>query len=120
VCLLQPHYKDDETSAFPVYEDLSDTPEEEDIENDSEEDEGEDEEVAGKAHVAWLLSSFWKCMIIPPPQFLQHFHFAHLEVLKGIHFWGQSIHRLGFQFLNSNYQKNINKIFVELITILNT
>lgn len=40
-----PHYRDDETSAFPVYEDLSDNAEEEDIENES--DEEEDEEVAG-------------------------------------------------------------------------
>jgi hypothetical protein len=48
--LLQPHYKDDEISAFPVYEDLSDTSEEEDIEKDSEEDEEEDEDVAGKVH----------------------------------------------------------------------
>lgn len=50
--MLQPHYKDDETSAFPVYEDLSDTSEEEDIEKDSEEDEveDEDEDIAGKVH----------------------------------------------------------------------
>ncbi|PNF42980.1 hypothetical protein B7P43_G09585 [Cryptotermes secundus] len=44
---ILPHYKDDETSAFPVYEDLSDTSEEEDIEKDSEEDEVEDEDIAG-------------------------------------------------------------------------
>jgi hypothetical protein len=49
MCLLQPHFKEDETTAFPVYEDLSDTSEEEDIEKDSEEDEEEDE-VAGNVH----------------------------------------------------------------------
>ena len=50
---FQPHYKEDETSAFPVYEDLSDTPDEEDIENESEDE--EDEEVAG---IMYSLSFF--------------------------------------------------------------
>lgn len=48
--LLQPQFRDDETSALPLYDDLegysSDTPEEEDIENDSEEE--EDEDIVGK------------------------------------------------------------------------
>ncbi|XP_069698314.1 importin-4-like [Periplaneta americana] len=42
---IVPHYKDDENTAFPVYEDLSDAAEEEDIENESEDE--EEEEVAG-------------------------------------------------------------------------
>jgi hypothetical protein len=48
--LLQPQFRDDETSALPLYDDLegysSDTPDEEDIENDSEEE--EDEDIVGK------------------------------------------------------------------------
>lgn len=48
--MLQPHYKDDETSAFPVYEDLSDTSEEEDIEKDSEDEDDDDEDITGKVH----------------------------------------------------------------------
>lgn len=48
--MLQPQFKDDETSALPLYDDLegysSDTPDEEDIENDSEEE--EDEDIVGK------------------------------------------------------------------------
>ena len=48
---LQPQFRDDETSALPLYDDLegysSDTPDEEDIENDSEEEE-EDEDIVGK------------------------------------------------------------------------
>lgn len=48
--MLQPHFKEDVNSAFPVYEDLSDNEnenEEEDIENTDNEDEGDDEDVAG-------------------------------------------------------------------------
>jgi len=48
--LLQPQFRDDETSALPLCDDLegysSDTPDEEDIENDSEEE--EDEDIVGK------------------------------------------------------------------------
>ncbi|XP_076248556.1 importin-4 [Calliopsis andreniformis] len=46
---IVPHFKEDETSAFPVYEDLSDNEnenEEEDIENTDNEDDGDDD-VAG-------------------------------------------------------------------------
>lgn len=42
---LQPHFKDDESTAFPVYEDASETEEEEDIENTDNEDDYDD--VAG-------------------------------------------------------------------------
>lgn len=52
---MQPHYNDDEASAaIAVYEDLSDTPDEEDIEKESEEseDEDEDENISGKVYVA--------------------------------------------------------------------
>ncbi|XP_067002902.2 importin-4 [Anabrus simplex] len=42
---IVPHYKEEDNPAFPVYEDLSDNAEEEDIENVSEEE--EDDEVAG-------------------------------------------------------------------------
>ena len=48
--MLQPQFRDDETSALPLCDDLegysSDTPDEEDIENDSEEE--EDEDIVGK------------------------------------------------------------------------
>ncbi|XP_076170729.1 importin-4 [Ptiloglossa arizonensis] len=47
---IVPHYKEDETSAFPVYEDLSDSENEnaeEDIENTDNEEDGDDYDVAG-------------------------------------------------------------------------
>nr|CAD7413649.1 unnamed protein product [Timema poppensis] len=40
------HFKEEENNAFPVYDDLSDTPDEEDIENESEGEE-EDEDITG-------------------------------------------------------------------------
>ncbi|XP_021926547.1 importin-4-like isoform X1 [Zootermopsis nevadensis] len=43
--IVEAHYNDDEASAIAVYEDLSDTPDEEDIENESEE--SEDEDISG-------------------------------------------------------------------------
>ncbi|XP_048515338.1 importin-4-like isoform X2 [Athalia rosae] len=42
---IVPHFKDDESTAFPVYEDASETDEEEDIENTDNED--DDDDVAG-------------------------------------------------------------------------
>jgi hypothetical protein len=44
-----------------VYEDLSDTPDEEDIENESEESEDEGEDISGKVYAALLLSSLLNC-----------------------------------------------------------
>lgn len=52
--MLEAHYNDDEASAIAVYEDLSDTPDEEDIENESEE--SEDEDISGKVYSAMMLS----------------------------------------------------------------
>jgi hypothetical protein len=52
--LLQANYSDDEAAAFSVYDDLSDTPDEEDIENESEEE--EDDDVSGKVCGVLLLS----------------------------------------------------------------
>lgn len=44
----QPHFKEDETTAFPIYEDLSDeNDDEEDIENTDNEEDGDDDDVAG-------------------------------------------------------------------------
>lgn len=45
---IVPHFKEDETSAFPVYEDLSENEnEEEDIENTDNEEDNDDDDVAG-------------------------------------------------------------------------
>lgn len=47
-CFSQPHFKEDETTAFPIYEDLSDeNDDEEDIENTDNEEDGDDDDVAG-------------------------------------------------------------------------
>nr|CAD7264449.1 unnamed protein product [Timema shepardi] len=47
------HFKEEENNAFPVYDDLSDTPDEEDIENESEGEE-EDEDITGMYIPAFL------------------------------------------------------------------
>ncbi|KAF7381213.1 hypothetical protein HZH68_016088 [Vespula germanica] len=45
---IVPHFKEDETTAFPIYEDLSDeNDDEEDIENTDNEEDGDDDDVAG-------------------------------------------------------------------------
>nr|CAD7413427.1 unnamed protein product [Timema cristinae] len=47
------HFKEEENNAFPVYDDLSDTPDEEDIENESEGEE-EDEDITGIVENAYV------------------------------------------------------------------